>query len=255
MPTQEELQMWLEEVATAAAPFGEAASVAAAAPDITCAYLINLLNRLLLRIAQDTAISGMTGAETQAYRDLQVLRTRIIRACDESQQPEEVEETSENGDEPEPGSETPPDETESEPVTPLPEKPQPVEVVEPDPTCCDIHGHQLPSLDFRGLTLGQRSGGVLLGGSVVSEHPCGFAYWDMKVVMVGRDGTQTRVYRTTSRVGNSSKQLSLELPSSLLRGFRSGFVEITVESTCGTSNRAIRSNHGWVIKPGSPTQP
>lgn len=254
MPTSEQFQMWAEEVATAAAPFGEAASVAAGTPEITCAYLINLINRLLLQIAQDTALSGMTGREAQAYRDLQVLRSRIIRACDPTQTPEKPDaETPEPEESEEPEDELPP------PEPPLPEEPSPPEPVEPEPepepSCCDIHGHQLPSLDFRGLTLRARSGGVVVGGAVTSEHPCGLKFWDIKLVVVSPTGTQTEIYRTTSRVGSPSKQRSFSLPSSFLRGFRSGFVEATVESTCGTSNRAIRSNHGWVIKPGSPTNP
>lgn len=251
MPTSEQFQMWAEEVATAAAPFGEAASVAAGTPEITCAYLINLINRLLLQIAQDSALSGMTGREAQAYRDLQVLRSRIIRACDPTQTPEKPDAEAPEPEEPE--DELPP------PEPPLPEEPSPPEPVEPEPepepSCCDIHGHQLPSLDFRGLILRARSGGVVVGGAVTSEHPCGLKFWDIKLVVVSPTGTQTEIYRTTSRVGTPSKQQSFSLPSSFLRGFRSGFVEATVESTCGTSNRAIRSNHGWVIKPGSPTNP
>ena len=130
MPTSEQFQMWAEEVATAAAPFGEAASVAAGTPEITCAYLINLLNRLLLQIAMDTALSGMTGQEAQAYRDLQVLRSRIIRACDPTQAPQqpdaEVPEPEEQ-EEPEPDDELPP------PEPPLWEEPHPPEPVGPDP--------------------------------------------------------------------------------------------------------------------------
>ncbi|MDI9246936.1 hypothetical protein [Marinobacter sp. CHS3-4] len=253
MPTNEQLQMWAEEVATTAAPFGEAASVAIGMPDITCAYLINLINRLLLKIAQDTALTGMTAQEAQAYKDLQVLRARIIRACDETQTPEPP-------DEEEPPTDGPGDSVKPpEPPKPIGTSPQPPlvepEPVEQEPTCCDIHGHQLPSLDFTGLNLRARSGGVVIGGAVVSNHPCGFRYWDLKVVLVGPNGTRTEVYRNTSRVGSPSEQLSLALPSSLVRGFRSGFVEVTVESNCRTSNRAIRSNYGWVIKPGSPTTP
>jgi hypothetical protein len=252
MPTQEQLRMWLEQVATAAAPFGEGASVAMGLPDISCAYLLALINRLLRRIAMDTAITGMTAAEAQSYRDLQVLHARIARACDPTQQPE-------TPPEPEPAPETEPEPTPAQPEPTLvqPEPPlQPVAPIPPSPpSCCDLHGHQLPSLDFRNIALSASAAGVRVGGSVVSEHPCGFAYWSVKVVVVDARGVRSEIYRSVSRVGSASKRLQIDLPSSLLRGFRSGYVEFETESNCGTSNRAIRSNHGWVIRPDSPTYP
>lgn len=245
MPTQEQLRMWLEQVATAAAPFGEGASVAIGLPEITCAYLLDLINRLLLRIAMRTAITGMTGAEAQAYRDLQVLRARIARACDPAEQPvsePEAEAEAEPGVLPTEVPEQPPE----PPLAPTPA---------PQASCCDLHGHQSPSLDFRNLSLSASVAGVRIGGGVVSEHPCGFAYWSVKVVVVDARGLRTEVYRSVSHVGSQSTRLQIDLPSSLLKGCRSGYVEFETESTCRTSNRAIRSNHGWVVRPDSPTYP
>lgn len=239
--------MWLEQVATAAAPFGEGASVAIGLPDITCAYLLDLINRLLLRIAMRTAITGMTGAEAQAYRDLQVLRARIARACDPADQPAPEPEP-----EPEPDAEPgmlPPEVPEPPPVQPA------ASAAASQPSCCDLHGHQSPSLDFRNLSLSASGAGVRIGGVVVSEHPCGFAFWSVKVVVVDAGGVRREVYRSVSHVGSPSTRLQIDLPSSLLRGYRSGYVEFETESNCRTSNRAIRSNHGWVIRPDSPTYP
>lgn len=257
MPTQEQLRMWLEQVGTAAAPFGEAASVAAGMPDISCAYLLDLINRLLLRIAKNTAISGMTTAEAQSYRDLQVLRARIARACDPTEQPE-----AESEPQPEPEPPEPEPEPESGPA-PVPPEPPPVKPPvppvappqPPQPSCCDLHGHQSPSLDLRNITLSASAAGVRIGGGVVSEHPCGFAYWNVKVVVVDARGVRNEIYRSVSRVGSASTRLQIDLPSSLMRGFSSGYVEFETESNCHTSNRAIRSNHGWVIRPDSPTYP
>ncbi len=250
MPSNEALRRWLEQVATSAAPLGEAASVAMGLPDITCAYLITLINGILLRVAMRTALTGMTSAEAQAYSDLQVLRARIVAACNETQ-----------AEPPATGEALPetPDPAPPDTPTPVEHPPEPptVEVVEAPapPGCCDVHGHQMPTLDFRPLALAADARGLRVGGSVACEHPCAFASWALKLVAVDASGRHVEIYGTVNRVGSASKRVSLSLPSSTLRGYRSGYVEFEAESTCGTGNRAVRSNHGWVVKPGSPTMP
>jgi len=252
MPTQQEFEAWIQELAGilagAGVPLGgEVMSVGSGAPSMVCAYLITLINQKMQRIAEDTAVTGMSAAQAQAFRDLQELRSRIQKACDQT----EVEEPTE---EPQPEPEPPaaPDSgmggLSGPSVTPPPPKP----IIPMPPSrqeiCCAHHGHEPPTIDISRLRVAFVHGGITIQGDVIVSHPCGIRAYQSQIFVRDSRDHQYRIDNRDHRVTREDpeKRIDLNYGGMPLRGFASAWVQVNAESVCGGLAQVIKTPFGIV---------
>lgn len=260
MPTQEQLRRWLEQVFSLVADAtvggsGTTVSIAAGGPDITCAYLIDLVNRRLRQIAYETAVN-MSPAQAAAYQRLQRLRDEILEACDQT----EVAVDDDTDAIPQPDGATPqPDDPGPVTTTPDP-KPDP-DPPEPDgptgstggaptqaetPTCCAIHGNELPDVDTDDFEARVVRDGVILSGTVRVSHPCGLSTLETEIWVYWPGDRKTRLHRERSNrletLRTNSRDLGYRpMP---IRGARSGYLLVRATSACGRTVRVVLSPFG-----------
>lgn len=253
--------MWAEQVFSLAADAavggaGTAFTLGSGAPDITCAFLLDLVNRKLRQIAYDTAVPGMTPAQATAYQQLEALRGEIMEACDGTPD----EENDEPGETPEETPEEPTDDGDgpsgddgpTAPPPPEPEAPTPPEPSERE-LCCAIHGTELPTIDTSRFDARRVRRGVVLTGIVTASHPCGLETLETEIVVYWRGGRQTRLHRRRSdhlREG-SEFEVDLRYRRMPIRGAESGYLYVRATSACGRTVRVTVSPYGRTQHPKS----
>lgn len=246
MPTQQEFEAWIQELAGilagAGVPLGgEVMSLGSGAPSMVCAYLITLINQKMQRIAEDTAITGMSAAQAMAFQRLRELKRRIEAACDETEVPDTPAPPDSQPD-PEPWP-TPAPMTEG-----LPPMPQPVEPKPPSERelCCALHGHQPPLIDVSQLQVQFVSGGLTIQGSVSITHPCGIGWYQTQVFVRDAQHNQYRVDNRDHRftTARPDKHVDLNYGGMPVRGFASAWVQVNAESVCGRRAQVIMTPFG-----------
>ena len=251
MPTQEEFEAWIQELAGllagAGVPLGgEVMSLASGAPSMVCAYLITLINQKMQRIAADTAITGMSPSQATAFQNLQDLKRRIEEACDETEKPEEDQPAPKPSPDPETGSSggSPPPGPSVTPPTP-----KPVATTKP-PTqqalCCALHGHEPPVIDVRQLRVAYVQGGLTIQGTVTASHPCGIRSYQSQIFVRDAQGQEYRIDNRDHRVTRETpeKNIDLNFGGMPLRGFASAWVQVNAESVCGGRAHVIKTPFG-----------
>ena len=249
MPTQEEFEAWIQEMAGllagAGVPLGgDVMSLASGAPSMVCAYLITLINQKMQRIAADTAVTGMSPSQATAFQNLQDLKRRIEAACDETEKPEEEDQPPPTPD-PEAGSgggSLPPGGPSAMP-------PKPVQAAKP-PTrqalCCALHGHEPPVIDTGQLRVAYVQGGLTIQGTVTASHPCGIRSYQSQVFVRDVRGREYRIDNRDRRLTQETpeKHIDLSFGGMPLRGFASAWVQVNAESVCGGRAQVIKTPFG-----------
>jgi len=249
MPTQQEFEAWIQELAGilagAGVPLGgEVMSVGSGAPSIVCAYLITLINQKMQRIAEDTAITGMSPAQATAFQQLQELKRRIEQACDQTEVPEDPE------PKPDPQPQPPEDPGSSLPSGPSVTSPPPKPVEPVPPTqqqlCCALHGHEPPVIDVSHLRVEYVHGGLTVQGNVSVTHPCGIRAYQSQIFVRDARDHEYRIDNRDHRITRETpeKNIDLNYGGMPLRGFLSAWVQVNAESTCGSRAQVIKTPFG-----------
>lgn len=251
MPTQQEFEVWISELAAilagAGVPLGgEVMSLGSGAPSMVCAYLITLINQKMQRIAEDTAVTGMSPAQATVFQNLQDLKRRIEEACDETEEPEEAEPKPE----PEPIPDPVDDPGGSLPSGPSVTAPTPKPVATRPPTqqalCCALHGHEPPLIDVSGLRVEYVHGGLTIQGNATVSHPCGIRWYQSQIFVRDARDHEYRIDNRDHRVTRETpeKNVDLNFGGMPLRGFASAWVQVNAESVCGGRAQVIKTPFG-----------